>query len=222
MPVSAPMLSPSEGAAVLAAEQAGIPFIAYRDVHGDMRIVPLDDVDRLRIGRTADNEVVLAGDREVSRAHAELRAFGAGWLVVDDGMSRNGTFVNGERVVRHRRLEDRDVLRAGRTSILFRFPSAVGAESTAAATRQRAVRLTESERRVLVELCRPFLEPGTSAVPASNQQIADVLVLSVPGVKSHMRSLFGKVGVEDLPQNRKRAELARRALDAGLVSVRDR
>ena len=47
------------------------------------------------------------------------------------------------------------------------------------------------------------------------------MFLSLPGVKSHMRSLCVKLEVEDLPQNRKRAELARRALDSGLVSQRD-
>ena len=74
---------------------------------------------------------------------------------------------------------------------------------------------------MLVALCRPLLEPGLVGTPASNQEIADALFLSLPGVKSHVRSLFTKVGVDDLPQNRKRAELARRALDLGLVSARD-
>jgi DNA-binding NarL/FixJ family response regulator len=40
-------------------------------------------------------------------------------------------------------------------------------------------------------------------------------------VKTHIRALFAKLDVEDLPQNRKRAELARRAIEAGLVSARD-
>ena len=85
----------------------------------------------------------------------------------------------------------------------------------------RETRLTDAERRVLVELCRPLLRPGGTAVPPSNGEIADALCLSVPGVKSHVRSLFAKLGVDDLPQNRKRAELARRALELGLVSARD-
>ena len=136
-------------------------------------------------------------------------------------MSRNGTYVNGERVMRHRRLEDRDVVRVGVTAILFRFPSAVGDASTAVAGALPAARLTDAERRVLVALCRPLLEPGLVATPSSNQSIADALHLSLSGVKSHVRTLFGKLGVDDLPQNRKRAELARRALELGLVSARD-
>jgi DNA-binding CsgD family transcriptional regulator len=216
------LLSAPEHAALLAAEREGGPFLAHRDAHGDLRVFPLTTVDRVRIGRTAGNDVVLAGDAQVSRAHALLEAAGAGWTVVDDGMSRNGTYVNGERVMRHRRLEDRDVLRIGATSILFRFPTMVVDDSTQRATAIPEARVTEAERRVLVALCRPLLRPGLIATtPASNQEIADALSLSLPGVKSHVRSLFAKVGVDDLPQNRKRAELARRALEFGLVSARD-
>lgn len=210
-----------ESTALLSAERLGGPFLAYRDGLGDLRIVPLADTAQVRIGRTPDNDVVLAGDGEVSRAHAQLQAAGAGWMVVDDGLSRNGTYVNGERVHRHRRLEDRDMLRVGQSLILFRHPSAVGDASTDIANALPAMQITDAERRVLVALCRPLLEPGLGAVPASNQQIADRLVLTLSGVKSHVRTLFTKLGVDDLPQNRKRAELARRALEAGLVSARD-
>ena len=214
-------LSASEHAALLAAEREGGPFLAHRDAHGDLRIVPLTGVDRVRIGRTAGNDVVLAGDAEVSRTHALLEAAAGGWTVVDDGMSRNGTYVNGERVLRHRRLEDRDVLRIGATTILFRFPTMILDKSTLLTAAMPEPRLTDAERRVLVALCRPLLQPGLVATPASNQEIADALSLSLPGVKSHVRALFSKVGVDDLPQNRKRAELARRALEVGIVSARD-
>jgi DNA-binding NarL/FixJ family response regulator len=58
-------------------------------------------------------------------------------------------------------------------------------------------------------------------VPATNQQIADDLVLSVEAVKKRLRSLFQMFDLDDLPQNQKRAQLAERALRAGLVSLRD-
>lgn len=215
-------MSPSERAALLVAERGGGPFLMYRDAYGDVRIVPLGATERVRIGRTAGNDIVLDGDAEVSRAHALLDAEASGWTVVDDGMSRNGTFVNGERVRRHHRLADRDVLRVGATSILFRHPAMVVDDSTAVSLAPPQTRVTEAERRVLVALCRPLLQPGVVAVPASNGEIAAALHLSLPGVKSHVRSLFAKLGVDDLPQNRKRAELARRGLELGLVTSRDR
>ena len=47
------------------------------------------------------------------------------------------------------------------------------------------------------------------------------LVLSVEAVKTHMRALFDKFEVEDLPHNQKRTRLAELALQAGVV-VRSR
>jgi ATP/maltotriose-dependent transcriptional regulator MalT len=83
------------------------------------------------------------------------------------------------------------------------------------------VRLTEGERRVLIALCRPLAVPGGSRVPAGNREIAEELRLTSDGVKTHIRALFAKLGIEDLPQYRKRTELARRALELGLVAPRD-
>ena len=51
----------------------------------------------------------------------------------------------------------------------------------------------------------------------SNQQVADELCLSLDAVKTHLRVLFHKFGIEDLPQNQKRARLAEIALELGLV-----
>jgi len=41
-------------------------------------------------------------------------------LLADDGLSSNGTFVNGQRIVARRRLTDGDAIRVGATVILFR------------------------------------------------------------------------------------------------------
>jgi len=45
-------------------------------------------------------------------------------------------------------------------------------------------------------------------------------VLTVPAVVTHIRTLLEKFGIEDLPQNQKRARLAELAIQAG-VSERD-
>ena len=45
--------------------------------------------------------------------------------------------------------------------------------------------------------------------PATNEAIAGEVFLSVDAVKWHLRLLFRKFEIEDLPQNQKRARLVR-------------
>jgi predicted component of type VI protein secretion system len=214
-------LSPAEHKAIVEAERRGEPFLAYRDGLGDLRLTPLGDRERVVIGRVAGNDVVLDWDRQVSRSHAQLERLGNDWALVDDGLSRNGSHVNDERILGRRRLSDGDVVRVGRTTIVFRAPAA-GFESTLDAHSMPPVRLTDGERRILVALCAPFAAEGRAApTPATNAEIAEALNLSVDGVKTHVRSLFSKLGVGELPQYQKRTELARRALDRGLVTRAD-
>ncbi|MDQ1692447.1 MAG: hypothetical protein QOD87_2555, partial [Pseudonocardiales bacterium] len=68
---------------------------------------------------------------------------------------------------------------------------------------------------------RPYGDSAQYAAPASNQTIAGELFLSVDAVKTHLRTLFQKFHIEDLPQNQKRAKLVERAFSLGLVSRRD-
>jgi hypothetical protein len=81
--------------------------------------------------------------------------------------------------------------------------------------------LTGSQRAVLIALCRPFKHGGTYAVPTPNQRIAAELFLSQDAVKTHLRALFAKFDVEDLPQNQKRLRLVERALQSGVVRDHD-
>jgi DNA-binding CsgD family transcriptional regulator len=213
-------LSPAELAALLSAERRAEPFLAFRDGSGDLRLEPLRGRERMTLGRLEHNDLPLGWDAEVSRTHAQLEAIGGSWTIVDDGLSRNGTFVNGERVAGRRRLQDGDAMRIGRTAVVFREPARISA-TTAIADPAARVRLTGAERRVLVALCRPLLSAAGSAIPAGNQEIADELSLSLPGVKTQIRSLFAKLDIGDHPQYRKRHELARRAVEAGLATVAD-
>ena len=70
-------------------------------------------------------------------------------------------------------------------------------------------------------LCRPYKGSAPFATPATNHEIASELVLSVDAIKTHLRVLFQKFGVEHLPQNQKRARLVERALLSGVVSERE-
>jgi pSer/pThr/pTyr-binding forkhead associated (FHA) protein len=215
--------SPAEIAARLEAEREGRPHLLLRDSGRAQVIVRLDDEhQRLTIGRGDGSDVQLYWDRDISRAHAELARIGSVWAVQDEGLSRNGTFVNGERVTTRQRLRDGDVMRLGSTVIVFRDPSSKGFSDTRMGAPELAPpAVSEAQRRVLVALCRPYREPGPFTTPATNQQIAAELFLSVEAVKTHLRALFGKFNVESLPQNQKRARLVERAFQTGLVSERD-
>jgi len=203
------------------AERAGAAFLLYRDASDRQVIVLLDGRDRVTIGRRPANDVALGWDSEVSRVHAGLELAGDEWTLVDDGLSHNGTYVHGERVIGRRRLSDGDVITVGASAIAFCSPSEGSASATVTSIGPHVAELlTPAQRRVLVALCRPFRD-GRYAAPASNQQIADELVVSVDAVKSNLRPLFAAFGVDDLPQNQKRAGLALKALRSGVISRRE-
>ncbi|MFL5829479.1 MAG: FHA domain-containing protein [Solirubrobacteraceae bacterium] len=212
----------SELKAVIEAEREGQPFLVYRDGDGTQQIHPLDGVDRITVGRVSPSDICLDWDTEVSRVHAELERLGENWTVADDGLSRNGTHLNGEKVVGRRRLRDGDVIRFGRTLATYRQPLVGDVTETEVASQvlDRAS-LSEAQRRVLLALCRPFKGSSGYVTPATNQHIADELFLSVDAVKTHLRALFAKFGIEDLPQNQKRIRLVELALKSGVITPRD-
>ena len=223
-PVNPPHGSPHLASPVelndrLAAERAGKAFLVYRDHSGAQRIVPLADEERpATIGRV-ESDICLAWDEHVSSLHAELLRVGSHWLVVDDGLSLNGTYVNGDRVRGRRRLRDGDQLAVGQTMLVFRDPVSRPTPSTVARLGGGSVpELSPAQRRVLVALCRPFKVSTAFVTPASNEQISAELFLSVDAVKKHMRALCNRFGIERLAPNEKRAELVRLALERGVVS----
>jgi pSer/pThr/pTyr-binding forkhead associated (FHA) protein len=209
----------------IVAEREGQPFLLLRDGTQTQQIVRLPtDSERLTIGRGEGVDLTLDWDERVSRVHAELERVGESWALVDDGLSTNGSFVNGKRVRGRRRLEEGDELRLGGTRLVFRAPE--GGVGGAATTKisQSVVAFTavsDAQRRVLVALCRPFAGGDPWARPATNKDIAAELYLTVPAVKTHLRALFGRFGIEDLGQNEKRLRLAELAFQAGLVSMED-
>jgi pSer/pThr/pTyr-binding forkhead associated (FHA) protein len=211
--------TPAELKAVIEAQRAGAAFLEYRDGDEALRIVPLGpEHERLSIGRLAACEVALPWDSEVSRAHALLEQVGGAWTLEDRGSS-NGTLVNAVRINRPHVLHDGDVVRVGRTQLVFHAGDDDDVRRTTPALDQAAPSPTDSQRKVLVELCRPALERGGGA--ASNREIAEALYVSVETVKTHMRALFDAFDVGDVPQYHKRTELVRRAIESGLVSIHD-
>jgi pSer/pThr/pTyr-binding forkhead associated (FHA) protein len=208
---------PGELAARIQAERRGEPFLLYRDGEDRQIILELPDHrDRVTIGRRASSDVPLAWDPEVSRLHAELARIGSDWVLCDEGLSHNGTFVNNERLQGRRRLRGGDVVALGQTLIAFCVPAHTSPTATRTSLHGAAFDVSPAQMRVLQALCRP-LNGQRYAAPASNRDIADELFVSVDTVKSTLGRLFEVFGLESLPQNQKRAALAAEALERGIV-----
>jgi FHA domain len=213
--------SPAELKEVIAAERTGYPFLVWRTEDGDQRLLLLDQANwRVTIGRDPSADVPLPWDAEVSRTHALLEQVGRGWTVIDDGLSRNGSFVNGTRVLGRRRLADKDRLVVGATTVTYRETSGGITQTASAIDTPAAIPLSPMQRKVLIALCRPVHE-SASATPATNRQIAEEVFLTVDAVKAHLRVLFERYGLSELPQNEKRARLVATVLDAGVLFPRD-
>jgi hypothetical protein len=212
--------TPAELQRRLLAEARGEPFLIVRDADGTEQIVALGE-SRSTVGRGPGVDLALDADQEVSRLHAEIEPIGNAYVLCDDGLSQNGSFVNGERVAGRRKLHDGDTLRFGSTQMLFRAPDADEVGETRPAKDVPLVTLSPTQRLVLAALCRPYRDGGTYARPATNRQIAEEVFLSVDAVKTHMRALFQKLGVEGFPQNEKRLRLVESAFQSGVISPRE-
>jgi len=75
--------------------------------------------DRITIGRTSNNDVVL-NDTSVSRLHAYIRRDGQGWIVADAG-SKNGSWLRGTQLDARREiaLPSRAVIKLGEVELTF-------------------------------------------------------------------------------------------------------
>lgn len=212
-------MSPSELQALIKAERLRVPFLFLRDGEGEQQLIRLDE-DRMVIGRMPGSELEISWDPRVSGVHAYLERRGIAWVLEDDGLSRNGTFVNGERLRGQRTLRDGDVITVGDTAIGYRLPQDQPLNVTVTTPTAAPPEVSEAQRRVLVALCRP-LTRAESAAPATNEQISEELFLSLSAVKGHLRVLFGRFGLDQAPQNQKRLLLAERALQSLAVRPAD-
>lgn len=76
------------------------------------------DSTPLTVGRGAQNDVSIEGDEFASAHHARVEPRRDGVWVSDAG-STNGTYVNGVRIDRPRKLAQGDVVRVGETELRF-------------------------------------------------------------------------------------------------------
>jgi DNA-binding CsgD family transcriptional regulator len=181
-------------------------------VEGDRRRIELAG-ERISVGHSADNDLALPFDRTVSRVHAVLERVASRWAVRDLG-SRNGTFVNGERIFGERVIEPGDEIRIGTVLLIVHGDVAPQDETIAA---EAGPELTRREREVLIALCHPMMSSGVFREPASVRRIAAELVVSEAAVKQHLQRLYDKFGLVE--REGRRARLANEAIRRGVVST---
>ena len=213
--------TPEELEARRAAERIGAPFLVYRDGEGRQHIYSLaEHRHSLTLGRREEADISVPWDPEMSRLHAELELRAGEWTVSDDGLSQNGTWVNGMRLAGRRRLSDGDLLRVGRT--LFAFcapgPSRVG-PTLVPGELSATPRFSEQQQRILRALCRPLFTDGEGINPLSDDEVAAQTGIPLDAVVVELDHLGRALGLEEMPQPDQRAEIALLALRSGLVSA---
>ena len=184
------------------------PFLRVED---SGEVVSLrGEVTTVGRGRGVD---IRLDDPSVSRLHAELVRRGPYVYVVDLGLSRNGTRVNGRPIAR-RVLSEGDVLSFGTARCRI---GGLPQEDLEEAELRRAAApdLTRREVDVLTALCRPALSDEAFAMPATAHEIATDLVVTEAAVKQHLLRLYQKFRVPEGPNRRTR--LANEVVALGLV-----
>lgn len=103
------------------------------------------------VGRSDDNNLVLP-DRWISRNHAMLQGMEDGSFYLIDLGSRNGTFINGQRVTVPVTLKDGDSIIFGQTELTFSHPKAKSQsiEATATGTDSTATAMLHVRRLISV------------------------------------------------------------------------
>src|SRR3954453_7002071 len=213
--------TPEEHEERQAALDRGTPFLLFREGDGRQRIFLLEaPADSITVGRRYEADISLPWDPEASRLHAEL-AFRAGeWTVCDDGWSQNGTWVNGLRLAGRRRLNDDDLIRIGRTELTFRAPvsGTISLPTLAPGELSATAAFSEQQQRVLASLCKPLFGDGDGINPTTDEEIAGET--GIPGcpVATELGHLGRALGLDDMPREDRRAEIALLAMRSGLVS----
>jgi pSer/pThr/pTyr-binding forkhead associated (FHA) protein len=183
-------------------------------------MIPLSG-QRVTLGKASTNDVSLDHDDTVSRLHAVFENLGFAWSIRDLG-SRNGTFLNGERISAERVLRSKDEVRVGKTKLIFWEVRDSGEgprdeETRAAQPSELPPRLTRREVDVLVVLCRPLVSDDPFPEPASVRRMAGELFVTEAAVKQHLQNLYDKFAIPT--EGDRRVRLANEALRRGAVTI---
>jgi DNA-binding CsgD family transcriptional regulator len=191
--------TPEELSAFARADALGDPMLIWRDGEGRQQLQLLDPGRRYSLGRRRTMSVPIDWDAKVSKLHAELECIDGEWVITDDGLSRNGTFINERRIHERGRLRHEDKIRVGLTVLEFRAATD-DLELADTEDEDGAGALpdfTRGELDVLRELCRNCFADGAPNVPVSNNEIAERLFLALRTVTTRLASAYAKCGYPD-------------------------
>ena len=174
---------------------------------------------RVTIGKASTYLLSLEHDATVSRLHAILENHGSAWSIRDLG-SRNGTYVNGEKIFAERVLRSGDQLRIGTSRMVFWDvvkAGKPGAKDETIAAEPAPPRLTRRELEVLMVLCRPLVSDDPFPEAASGRRMARELFVSEAAIKQHLQNLYDKFAIP--AEGDRRVRLANDALRRGAVTL---
>lgn len=174
--------------------------IAYRmHVHtgpdSGTRIELSKDVTAL--GRDVTNDVVLA-DAEVSRRHARITIGDSGAILEDLG-STNGSFVNGERLLGPRLLEDGDLIGFGESvKLVFEAREALAVETRLSSQPQAAAAERRPPKTAPPPVAVPAVPPVAAAPRTSRSWLFAgcgclLMVLAIVGVLFYLDAYYPRV-----------------------------
>src|SRR6478672_316371 len=176
---------------------------------------------RVTVGKASTNLVSLKHDSTVSRLHAVLENLGCAWSIRDVG-SRNGTYLNGEKIAAERVLRSGDELRVGNSRLIFweakqADEASANGGTVSVKTAQLPPRLTRRELEVLVVLCRPLVSDDPFPEPASVRRMALELFVTEAAIKQHLQNLYDKFAIP--AEGERRVRLANEAIRRGAVTL---
>lgn len=193
------MSSPSD-ATIISSPTVSIPKLVFVN-GGEQKVLLIDHVP-FTIGRQPDKNLVIA-DARASRDHATIQSEGSDYVVVDVG-SKQGTFVNGEKIDR-RKLTSNDRIEFGARGgpyLIFNPSSTeqVQAAKEVSATSRISIfsKLGPSDVQELARIVKTK-EYGADAAIFFQDEPSDSLYMLLKGsVKVTQRSTEGREKILDI------------------------
>jgi adenylate cyclase len=172
-------------------EPSPAPFLKFEE--GDGREIPLISGSVWKIGRGEQNAIVLIHDL-VSRYHAMIQQLEDGEFYLIDMDSRNGSFLNGQRLTAPAALRDGDHLAFGKSRLCFRNPAraAAGLSSDTPAHWQNAGLFKQATVSVLVVDIRGFAALSQRLDPEVLSKLLNTWYAEVDCIMRHYGSTAEK------------------------------